>query len=76
MYCIDLTVQQTWHIYGVTLAGRWKPLDLVGIGQALVTVLFAKGRNPVIGPERPRSRMEVFSKKESMAISNLSNLME
>ncbi|XP_060564145.1 piggyBac transposable element-derived protein 3-like, partial [Ruditapes philippinarum] len=54
MYCIDLAVQQTWHIYRATDAGLRQPLDLLGVRRALVTVLLAQGRTPAVSPGRPR----------------------
>ncbi|XP_060595676.1 piggyBac transposable element-derived protein 3-like [Ruditapes philippinarum] len=52
MYCIDLAVQQTWHIYRATDAGLRQPLDLLGVRRALVTVLLAQGRTPAVSPGR------------------------
>ena len=53
MYCIDLAVQQTWHLYRATATGRSSPFDFLGIRQALVTVFLAQGKRRIsIG--RPR----------------------
>lgn len=63
MYCIDLAVQQTWHIYRATDAGLRQPLDLLGVRRALVTVLLAQGRTPAVSPGRPRGRMRPLSRR-------------
>lgn len=64
MYCLDLSVQQTWHIYRSTPAGRHSPLDLLGIRRAVVTVLLAQGRSSQTSPGRPRAGpMKALSKR-------------
>lgn len=50
VYCIDLAVQQTWHIYHATEAGRRRPLDLLGV-RGLVTGLLVQGHTPVVSPD-------------------------
>ncbi|XP_053389577.1 piggyBac transposable element-derived protein 3-like [Mercenaria mercenaria] len=44
-YCIDLTVQQTWHLYRSSAASRIRPLDLLGYDESwqLCYLLVAEG---------------------------------
>ena len=52
----NLAVQQTWHIYRATAAGKRKPLDLLGVRSALVSVLFVKGRTHIVSPGKTKKK--------------------
>lgn len=41
-YCLDLAVQQSWHLYRATDTGKTAPLDLLGIRRAIVKVWLAQ----------------------------------
>lgn len=61
-YCIDLSVQQVWHLYRATDANKQLPLDLLGIRRAIVTVFLAQGRRNVnLG--RPIGRPKTLSQR-------------
>ena len=36
-YCLDLCVQQAWHLYRATPAGKEKPLDLLAVRRSVAT---------------------------------------
>ena len=61
-YCIDLTIQQTWHLYRSTAAGKARPLDLLGIRREIASVLLAGGRGrATMG--RPLGKAKAISKR-------------
>ena len=61
-YCVDLAVQQTWHLYRAKEASKQVPLDLLGIRRATVAVFLAQGRRQVrLG--RPLGRPKSLSKR-------------
>ena len=61
-YCLDLVVQQSWHLYRATDTGKESPLDLLAVRRSIVKVLLAQGRRRVpIG--RPRGRPLSASKR-------------
>lgn len=55
LYCIDLSVQQTWHLYRATEMGQREPLDLLSIRRAIVKVFLARSRR-LATPGRPKGR--------------------
>lgn len=61
-YCIDVCVQQAWHLYRGTTGAREQPLDLLGVRRAIVQVYLARGRRNV-SPGRPRGRPASLSKR-------------
>ena len=51
-YCLDLSVQQAWHLYKSTNAAKDNPLDLLAIRRGIVRVYLARARP--VAPGRPR----------------------
>ena len=51
-YCLDLSVQQAWHLYRSTNAAKDNPLDLLAIRRGIVRVYLARARP--VAPGRPR----------------------
>jgi DNA excision repair protein ERCC-6 len=41
-FCLDLAVQQTWHLYRATPTGEENPLDLLAVRRAIATVYLSR----------------------------------
>lgn len=51
-YCLDLTIQQVWHLYRSTDKANTNPLDLLAVRRYIVRVYLA--RAGTARPGRPR----------------------
>lgn len=50
-YCLDLSIQQAWHLYRETDAARGNPLDLLAIRRTVARVYLSRAGHA--GPGRP-----------------------
>ncbi|XP_070198852.1 piggyBac transposable element-derived protein 3-like [Littorina saxatilis] len=56
MYCLDLSIQQAWHLYRQTDTSSEKGLDLLAFRRAVAKVYLARARSrPDAGRGRPAS---------------------
>lgn len=66
-YCLDLCVQQAWHLYRATPTGNEAPLDLLGIRRAIVRTYLAKTPKTKRAG-RPCGRTPTLDKRVSPAV--------
>ena len=62
MYCLDLSVQQAWHLYRATETGKEEPIDLLGIRRAIAQVFLARSRRQTT-PGRPKGRPRALPRR-------------